>query len=221
MKKAVFLDYTGTVMQQKGPDVETLIKRCWQGSDSPTPQAALKYWWTKVKTFEAQSYGPDFLTEDQIIDQVIACFKQDLNLKENDAELHELCQRFWVNAPIYEDVRPFFEACPVPIYMITNNGVTYVAQFMKKHHLKPAGIISGEMVQAYKPHQELFAKALEISGCQSTDVFHIGDSVTSDVEGALNAGITPILVDRKASQSATAAYPIVQSLLEVLPYLTD
>ncbi|MEC7149768.1 MAG: HAD hydrolase-like protein, partial [Pseudomonadota bacterium] len=29
-------------------------------------------------------------------------------------------------------------------------------------------------------------------GCQSSNVIHIGDSVENDVQGAINAGVTPI-----------------------------
>lgn len=219
MKKAVFLDYTGTVMQQKGPDVQTLILRCFQHSNSESPKAALKYWWSKVKFFEANSYGPNFLTEDQIIDEVLKCFQKDLQLEENFTELHTLCQKFWVNAPIFEDVAPFFEACPVPIYMITNNGVQYVSKFMKLHQLCPEDIISGEMVKAYKPHHELFDKALEVSECSKTEVVHIGDSLTSDVKGAQDAGIMPILLDR-SGQTKSSEYPVISSLVDAAPLLS-
>ena len=58
------------------------------------------------------------------------------------------------------------------------------------------------MVNAYKPHREIFEKALEISGCRADKVIHIGDSVTSDGNGAFNTGITPILLDRRGAIKA-------------------
>ena len=61
----------------------------------------------------------------------------------------------------------------------------------------PAGIICADMVRAYKPHKEIFEKALEISQNKAEDVIHIGDSYSSDVQGALAAGIKPILLQRK------------------------
>ena len=43
-----------------------------------------------------------------------------------------------------------------------------------------------------KPDKGIFDLTWEKIGCQSSDVIHIGDSVESDVQGAINAGVTPI-----------------------------
>ena len=45
MLKAIFLDYTGTITQEAGPDMEQLLMRCYQNSDAPTPKEMLKFWW--------------------------------------------------------------------------------------------------------------------------------------------------------------------------------
>ena len=45
------------------------------------------------------------------------------------------------------------------------------------------------MVQAYKLHQKLFKKALEVSGCTIDEVVHIGDSIVSDVNNAKSVGL--------------------------------
>ena len=111
-------------------------------------------------------------------------------------------------------MKGFHERCGLPIYVITNNGVQYVKKSMQEKGLHPAGIISADMVRAYKPHKEIFDKALEISGCKPEEVVHIGDSYMSDVQGALEAGIQPILVSREK----TREYPgvtVVRTLNEI------
>ncbi|MDD3337600.1 MAG: HAD-IA family hydrolase [Lachnospiraceae bacterium] len=86
---------------------------------------------------------------------------------------------------------------------------------MRINDLKPAGIISGDMVRAYKPYKELFEKALQVSGCQAGEVLHVGDSMSSDVKGARNVGITPILIDREQKKQDDSVKTI-KELTEIL-----
>ena len=89
---------------------------------------------------------------------------------------------------------------------------------MRHNGLKAAGIISGELVQVYKPHKELFEYALKVCGCNAEEVIHIGDSIVSDVNGALTAGITPVLIDRKGTSNYLEC-KVVNKLTEVLDLL--
>ncbi|WP_195270578.1 HAD family hydrolase [Eubacterium sp. 1001713B170207_170306_E7] len=218
MLKAVFIDYTGTIMKEAGKDVEEMTMRLYKNSDIESPQAMLNYWWGRLKQYESESFGDAFLTEDEIVDRLLADCVEELHLEENLEEAHELCRRFWMYAPAFEDARPFFENCPLPIYVITNNGVRYVGEGMRDKGLEAAGIVSGDMARAYKPHKELFEKALEISGCSHDEVVHIGDSMTSDVAGARAAGIRPVLLDRQGTQEAEGV-TVVRSLDEALAFI--
>ena len=166
MIKAVFLDYTGTIIEEGGPDGMEMLKRCYRNS-----------------------YKDSYITEDEIVDRALEECARKIHLKENFEELHRLCQRFWMYAPAFPDSAEFFEKCRVPIYVISNNGLSYVEEGMRDKDLHPAGIICGDMVRAYKPHREIFQKALEVSGLGPEEVIHIGDSVTSDVAGAAAAGL--------------------------------
>ena len=56
-------------------------------------------------------------------------------------------------------------------------------------------ITSGEVL-VEKPHPDIFTFALSRAGVKPYEAVHVGDQLTSDVEGALGAGITPILLDR-------------------------
>ena len=203
MTKAVFIDYTGTIIQEKGKDMEELVARIWKNSKIEYPQKAVEFWWKNLKELEERSYKENFRTEDEIVDCLLEMLRREANLEDDFQELHRLCQRFWMYAPIFEDVKGFFDKCELPIYVITNNGVRYVHECLEHNGLRADGIVSGEMVQAYKPHKEVFEKALAISGYSAGEVLHIGDSVVSDVKGALAAGITPVLIDRKGKSECT------------------
>ena len=218
MIKAVFLDYTGTIIEEGGPDGMEMLKRCWKNSDIESMEAMLAYWWKLIKAYEAVSYKESYITEDEIVDRALAECAEKIHLKENFAELHRLYQRFWMYAPAFPDTKEFFDKCSVPIFVISNNGLSYVEEGMLDKDLHPAGIICGDMVRAYKPHEEIFLKALEVSGLNAEEVIHIGDSVTSDVAGAVRAGITPVLLDRQGDKSCEGV-TVIHSLTEALPLI--
>lgn len=215
MTKAIFIDYTGTIITQSGKYVEEMVYRVCKNSDMKNPHDFVKYWWGMIKEYEASFEGTNYITEDAIVDKMLNRCVNEINLHENLEELHSLCQSFWIYAPLYDEVREFFEKCPYPIYIISNNGEEYIAEAMKVNGLQPAGIVTADMVKAYKPHPTLFKKALEVSGCNADEVVHIGDSITSDVNGAKAVGIKPILVDRDG-KVGELDIPIVENLLHVL-----
>ncbi len=218
MIKAVFMDYTGTIIQEKGEDLEKIVYRIWKNSRLETAEETVRHWWSLVKGMEEKSFGDAFLTEDEIVDCLLERLGREDGLTDDFSELHELFRRFWMYAPVFDDVKDFFEQCHLPVYIITNNGACYVEECLKHNHLKAAGIISGEMVRAYKPHKEVFAYALEKSGCGANEVVHIGDSVISDVNGASAAGIIPVLIDRKGKEQCPE-YKVIGRLTDALEYL--
>lgn len=215
MIKAVFIDYTGTIITQGGKDAEEMIYRVCKNSGMKDPRQFLKYWWGMIKEYEASFEGASYITEDEIVDKMLARCAAEIHLRENMDELHVLCQRFWMYAPLYDDVKEFFKKCRYPIYIISNNGEKYISEAMRVNGISPTGIITADMVQAYKPHPALFKKALEVSGCTANEAVHIGDSITSDVNGAKAVGINAILLDRDGKHDAPDI-PVAKNLLDVL-----
>ncbi|SHJ81176.1 HAD family hydrolase [Hespellia stercorisuis] len=211
MIKAIFLDYTGTITQENCKAVQDVVIRIVKNSVLKTPQEALSYWWSNLKAMEEASYLDTYKTEDEIVTMLLEKCENEIKLNDNLEELHKLFQDFWTSSPVYPDAKDFFEKCELPIYIVTNNGVQYVQECMRINGLNPAGIICGDMARAYKPHKELFEKALQVSGCQAGEVLHIGDSMSSDVKGALNAGITPVLIDREPEKQ----YDSVKTIKEL------
>lgn len=215
MIKAVFIDYTGTIIKQSSKETEEMVRRVCKNSDMKNPDEFLKYWWGMIKEYEESFEGADYISEDEIMDKMLARCVEEIHLKENLDELHDLCRRFWMYAPLYEDVKGFFMNCPYPIYIISNNGEEYIAEAMRINGISPAGIISADMIKAYKPRPAIFQKAMDVSNCMADEVVHIGDSVTSDVNGAKAVGIRPILLDRKG-RAGTLDVPVAGSLSDVL-----
>lgn len=219
MLKAVFIDYTGTIIEEGGAFMQEIIMRVYKNSSLDNPNDAVALWWKLLKKYEEHCYLESYINEDEIVDRALADCVEQIGLNDDLEQLHSLFQKFWIHAPLFSDVSEFFEKCPLPIYIITNNGIRYVEESMKEKNLNYSGIISSDMVRAYKPHQELFEKALEISECKPNEVIHVGDSYSSDAEGAMAAGIKPVLIDRSKTKEAKNI-TVVHSLAEVIEYLS-
>ncbi len=75
-------------------------------------------------------------------------------------------------------------------------------------------VTSGE-VGSEKPHPPIFREALRRAGVEAGDAIHVGDQLTSDVEGAANVGINPVLLDRDGNHAGFARCPRIESLMEL------
>lgn len=71
-----------------------------------------------------------------------------------------------------------------------------------------------------KPKPQIFKAALEKHDLSATSAVHVGDSETNDLQGAINAGLKGILVDRNSNNDSRYS-PRVSSLKEILPLLAS
>jgi len=69
---------------------------------------------------------------------------------------------------------------------------------------------------AAKPEGAIFTQALARHGFCPEDTCHVGDSLHADIAGAWGAGMTPVLVDRKATTEKMPDYFRINSLAELL-----
>ena len=83
------------------------------------------------------------------------------------------------------------------ILVISNmniSGSQLIKQFELERYVDFA--VTSKDVGVEKPDHRIFDYALSISNFSKNDAFHIGDQIISDINGAKNAGISPILMDR-------------------------
>ena len=200
MVKAVFIDYMGTTVEERSQEMAEIVRRICKNSNLHDPKQVLRFILETRRRYEAGSYLDAYLTEDEIVGRLIADMAEQIGLTEEPSVLFDLIHGHWVNAPVFPDARIFFDQCPVPIYIITNNGLPYMERALACNGLKAAGVFSADSVRAYKPHREIFDEALRLSGCMPDEVVHIGDSYDTDAAGARGAGIRPVLLLRGREQ---------------------
>lgn len=107
-----------------------------------------------------------------------------------------------------------------PLTVVTNGFIEVQYEKFDKSGLRNCftHIVLSEEVGCQKPSPYIFEEALRLNGLAADDVLMIGDSWTSDIQGAINAGIDQLWI-RKTNEPLPAgqnATYIVKSLEEVM-----
>ena len=76
-------------------------------------------------------------------------------------------------------------------------------------------ILPSAVIGSAKPDKKIFAEAIRLSGVEPHEACHIGDEVKTDFDGARNAGMHAILLDRD-NQFDESIQPKVRSFLELV-----
>lgn len=124
---------------------------------------------------------------------------------------------------LFDDVPDFLhtlERAGIATALVTNSSMRAQTEKLRVVDLDSAFtaiIISGEVGVA-KPNPTIFRIALERLQLRASDVWHIGDSLSTDVAGAQAAGIRSVWLNR-GGRSLDSAYPQpdlqVRSLREI------
>jgi putative hydrolase of the HAD superfamily len=80
------------------------------------------------------------------------------------------------------------------------------------HHVSISALVGWE-----KPHPKIFAHALHAVAVQPGQALHIGDSLLEDIEGAAQAGLQPLWLQRR--ETAPHTYPVIHDLHGVMDWL--
>lgn len=75
--------------------------------------------------------------------------------------------------------------------------------------------VTSHEVGATKPHPPIFHEALRRACAEPADAVHVGDQLTSDVEGARSVGIAPVLLDRDCNHVGIEGCPRIAGLAEL------
>lgn len=109
--------------------------------------------------------------------------------------------------------------------VITQRSKAGACRFLETHHLLgyfPV-VVAGDDGHGRKPEPGPFQAALEKLGSRPEQAIFVGDRIDDDCEGALNAGLGAVLIDRDDFHAwvdhGAATYGVLRSLAELPPYL--
>jgi putative hydrolase of the HAD superfamily len=80
------------------------------------------------------------------------------------------------------------------------------------HHVTISALVGWE-----KPHRAVFDHALQAVSVSPSRALHIGDSLREDIQGAAQAGLQPLWIQRQ--EASESAYPVIRDLNGVLDWL--
>lgn len=212
MPQAIFIDFYGTVVHEDGVVIKKITQEIFETGIVDNRTDIGTFWWNEFQSLFQASYGDKFETQRELEYQSLVRTLEKFKSAADARELSEKMFAHWVEPPIFEESKRFFDTCPLPIYIVSNIDRGDVLKAVEYHNLKPAGIITSEDAKAYKPRAEIFECALKCAGVSANEVVHIGDSLSSDVDGANACGIKAIWVNRSGKEVP----PEVVSVKELL-----
>ncbi len=217
MIKAIFVDLFGTITDKYGDNVKRMAKvMCFDCPKVKDVNEMIRVWLKTYDKIEKEAIKEqDFVTCDAIIERVYNELVEKYELDMDFRPVRDLMRDIWICGDTPEDVQPFLNNSPLPVYLLTNCTEKYVKKFFTYAKLSGfAGVITPDMAQTYKPAREYYAKALEVAGVNADEVIHIGDSNEDDIKGAKACGIRGVLINRHGRFTAEGVESI-RSLEEI------
>ncbi len=108
----------------------------------------------------------------------------------------EKLEQYWRNPPLQPEVAEFLRRCDRPICIVSNADRSDAETALASHGIRVAELVTSEDARGYKPAPGIFEMALERTGWRRDRVLHVGDSLHSDIGGAIAAGISSGWVNR-------------------------
>jgi putative hydrolase of the HAD superfamily len=189
-------------------------------AEKTTVPELIKYWDQAERIFfELYLQGKMTILQQRIarIQYVYKQFRIELNESEAKKTIEEYLLHYQDCWELFSDVAECLDSLKEYKLGIISNGDS-VQQRMK---LERTGIvnhfsmtlISGD-IGIPKPKKEIFEEALKRLDVNASEAIYVGDDPIKDVEGALSAGIFPVLIDRynKKTTQVKASVKIVQHL---------
>ena len=87
MTKAVFVDYMGTTVDEHSQEMGEIVRRICKNSAVHDPKQVQRFSLDNRRRYEADSYLDSYLTEDEIVDRLIADMEAQLGLADDPAFL--------------------------------------------------------------------------------------------------------------------------------------
>lgn len=231
MLKVLFFDFYGTLAGFNPSRYEIQSKACDELGFNITEEGILKgYKFADILMTEQNKKKPvSNLNKNESLFFFAQYEKLVLSGCDIDVDLYT-ARDIWLEVKkipydleLYDDAIPALQiinANNIDNLIISNmnqSGLELIDNFNLNEHVKFA--VTSMELGVMKPDPAIFQRALDVSGCSETEVIHVGDQVGSDVEGAENSGIKPILMDRDNNYPGFDRCERVSNLYELVDLL--
>jgi putative hydrolase of the HAD superfamily len=225
--KALVFDLDGTLVDQEGAERDALM-RLYESElhldPAPGFRDFLRLWRTAGDDYLQRYLDNQLSFEDQRVQRFIAIFRAVGQVCPPDEarRLHlayaDLYRRQW---RAYEDAKPALAALAkhYRLAVITNgDGAQQRAKLVATDllgHFEHV-LVSGD-VKVAKPDAAIYRLSEKALGLAPGELAYVGDRLNVDVQGAVNAGWTPIWIDRLSMPGGApeSSVKVIRSLNEL------
>jgi 2-haloalkanoic acid dehalogenase type II len=196
--RALLLDFYGTVVEDDDVQIGQICDTIAAASSlTVTPVEVGSYWGRVFGRMCAGSFHNRFRSQKELeqlsLHVVLQHFACDLDPDLLSQGLYD----YWSYPALFPESREVLDQCRVPICLVSNIDNAELQSALRYNDLDFDLVVTSEECRAYKPRREMFDRALSLLGLSRKEVFHVGDSLGSDVRGARSLGISVLWVNRK------------------------
>jgi 2-haloalkanoic acid dehalogenase type II len=186
----LFLDLYGTLTAGDRQAVEATCQCIVEDTGVPLSAYELSVTWGERFLNSMDFYnGSSFLTLAQVEEKTLRETMDALGVTIDPRPYIEQLMHYWRNPPLHPEVKEFIRRSPLPICLVSNADRADAEAALASHGLTLDHIVTSEDARSYKPDRSIFEHALRHTGWPREAVMHVGDSLHSDIGGALVAGI--------------------------------
>jgi 2-haloacid dehalogenase len=226
----VFVDFYGTLADGDRVAVEGVCGELIELLGLPTTPGELAFAWAErffaaIERCNHQAFRTLAECECDTLVETLAVYGKSVDPRPFVQKLTE----YWSYPPLHTDARGFLSALAahrLPVCLVSNADRADIDSAIARHGLGPlvAEVVTSEDARSYKPLPAIFELALRQTGWSRQRVLHIGDSLHSDVGGALAAGLPAVWLNRPGRISDVGQHRphhSAEGLTELIPILLD
>lgn len=193
----LFLDMYGTLTTGDRAAVEAACEHVIRETGAPLSAYELSVTWGE-RFFHAldSALAENFRTLTQLEEDTLVETMAQLGLRVEPQRFVQRLVDYWRNPPLQPDARAFLAAVRAPICIVSNADQDDLRHALRRCEIEVAGVVTSEEVRSYKPDRRIFDVALQRMGWDRACVLHAGDSLHSDVGGAMAAGLRSGWINR-------------------------
>lgn len=197
--RALLLDFYGTLVHEDTDVIQAICQEVSRNTPAPavSPAEVGRTWWSAFRALASASHGPGFRLQRDIARMSLAAAVDRHRSTADPRTLLKAQFAYWQRPQIHLDTRELL-ALPLPACIVSNIDRADLDAALAHHGMtgRFAHLVTSQDACAYKPRPEMFTIALGLLGLSPHEVLHVGDSLSSDVAGAVNLGIPVAWLNR-------------------------
>ncbi len=186
----IFLDLYGTLTAGDRQAVEAVCESIIRETGLSISTHELSITWGE-RFFHSLDFrsGEGFVTLFDIEVETLRDTMALLGVEVDAVAYSRRLREYWRNPPLQDDASDFFASVRYPLCIVSNADRADAEVALKMHGLQVEALVTSEDARSYKPDRAIFEMALSRTGWRRERVIHVGDSLHSDVGGAIVAGL--------------------------------